>query len=187
MSEKEKKEMPRTDAPEAQPVREETARAETEAETEVRPPVRTEEAWEALAAERDDYKDRYLRLAAEYDNYRKRTRRERDALHAEARAGAVEKFLPVYDNLERALAQSTEDEAYRRGVELTMKGMTDALAGVGVSVIEALGKPFDPALHDAVVHVSDDSGEENLVVEVLQTGFVMGDRVVRHSMVKVKN
>ncbi|MDR0671329.1 MAG: nucleotide exchange factor GrpE [Oscillospiraceae bacterium] len=187
MSEQEKQQAPRTDAPEARPVGEETARAETETAAERQPPTRAEEAWETLAAERDDYKDRYLRLAAEYDNYRKRTRRERDALHAEVRAGTVEKFLPVYDNLERALAQPTEDEAYRRGVELTMKGLADALAGLGVSATEALGKPFDPALHDAVAHISDDSGEKNLVVEVLQTGFVMGDRVVRHSMVKVKN
>jgi molecular chaperone GrpE len=183
MSEQEKQPVPQTDMPEVRPACEETARAETEAQ----PSVCAGEAWEALVAERDDYKDSYLRLAAEYDNYRKRTRRERDALQAEVRAGTVEKFLPVYDNLERALAQPTEDEAYRRGVELTMKGLTDALAGFGVSAIEALGKPFDPTLHDAVAHVSDDSGEENRVVEVLQTGFRMGDRIVRHSMVKVKN
>jgi molecular chaperone GrpE len=168
---------------------------ETDGSTPAAPlPLPTQEEWDAacvaqqtLTAERDDYQERYLRLAAEYDNYRKRTKRERDALYTDVKAETIEKLLPVYDNLERALAQPTQDEPYRRGVELTMKGLADSLAKLDVTAIDALGKPFDPALHNAVMHIEDDSEEKNVIAEVLQTGFIMGEKVVRHSLVKVKN
>ena len=131
--------------------------------------------------------DKYLRLAAEYDNYRKRTAREKDAAWSEAKAQTVAAFLPVYDNLERALKQPTADEAYRKGVEMTMKGLQDALAGLGVEVIPALGETFDPNRHNAVMHADDPEAGENTIVEVFQQGFLCGEKVIRFAMVKVAN
>ena len=131
--------------------------------------------------------DKYLRLAAEYDNYRKRTAKEKDAAWTEAKAQTVAAFLPVYDNLERALKQETTDEAYKKGVEMTMKGLQDALTGLGVEVIPALGETFDPNRHNAVMHVDDEEAGENTIVEVFQQGFLCGDKVIRFSMVKVAN
>ena len=131
--------------------------------------------------------DKYLRLAAEYDNYRKRTAKEKDAAWTEAKAQTVAAFLPVYDNLERALKQETADEAYKKGVEMTMKGLQDALTGLGVEVIPALGETFDPNRHNAVMHCDDEQAGENTIVEVFQQGFLCGDKVIRFSMVKVAN
>ena len=131
--------------------------------------------------------DKYLRLAAEYDNYRKRTAKEKDAAWTEAKAQTVAAFLPVYDNLERALKQETADEAYKKGVEMTMKGLQDALTNLGVEVIPALGETFDPNRHNAVMHVDDGEAGENTIVEVFQQGFICGDKVIRFSMVKVAN
>ena len=96
-------------------------------------------------------------------------------------------FLPVYDNLERALKQTTADEAYAKGVEMTMKGLQDAMAGLGVEQIPALGESFDPNLHNAVMHVEDENAGENTVVEVFQQGFICGEKVIRFAMVKVAN
>ena len=131
--------------------------------------------------------DKYLRLAAEYDNYRKRTAKEKEGIWTEAKAQTVAAFLPVYDNLERALKQDTADEAYKKGVELTMKGLQDALTGLGVEVIPALGETFDPNRHSAVMHVDDEEAGENTVVEVFQQGFTCGEKVIRFAMVKVAN
>ena len=131
--------------------------------------------------------DKYLRLAAEYDNYRKRTAKEKEGIWTEAKAQTVAAFLPVYDNLERALKQDTADEAYKKGVELTMKGLQDALTGLGVEVIPALGETFDPNRHSAVMHCEDEEAGENTVVEVFQQGFLCGEKVIRFAMVKVAN
>ena len=131
--------------------------------------------------------DKYLRLAAEYDNYRKRTAKEKEGIWTEAKAQTVAAFLPVYDNLERALKQDTADEAYKKGVELTMKGLQDALTGLGVEVIPALGETFDPNRHSAVMHVDDGEAGENTIVEVFQQGFLCGEKVIRFAMVKVAN
>ena len=131
--------------------------------------------------------DRFLRLAAEYDNYRKRTAKEKEALWAQAKADTAVAFLPVYDNLERALKQETADEAYKKGVEMTMAGLKDILSKLGVEEIPALGETFDPALHNAVMHVEDESAGENTVVDVFQAGFKLGDKVIRFAMVKVAN
>ena len=131
--------------------------------------------------------DKYLRLAAEYDNYRKRTAKEKEGIWTEAKAQTVAAFLPVYDNLERALKQETADEAYKKGVEMTMKGLQDALTGLGVEVIPALGETFDPNRHSAVMHVDDEEAGENTVVEVFQQGFLCGEKVIRFAMVKVAN
>ena len=131
--------------------------------------------------------DKYLRLAAEYDNYRKRTAKEKDHAWSEAKAQTVAAFLPVYDNLERALKQETCDEAYKKGVEMTMKGLQDALTALGVETIPALGESFDPNRHNAVMHVDDPEAGESTIVEVFQQGFLCGDKVIRFSMVKVAN
>jgi molecular chaperone GrpE len=131
--------------------------------------------------------DRYLRLLAEYDNYRKRSNRERDALYGDTKAEVLKSFLPVYDNLERALKQSTEDEAYRKGVEMIMTQFNDVISKLGVTEIECIGKTFDPKYHNAVMHVEDETKGENEVVDVFQKGFRLGDRVIRFAMVKVAN
>lgn len=131
--------------------------------------------------------DAYLRLLAEYDNYRKRSQREKDALYADIKADTLLKFLPVYDNLVRALKQPTEDEAYRKGIEMIMTQFCTTMEKLGVEKIEALGKTFDPSLHNAVMHVDDEQKGENEIVEVFQEGFRLGDKVIRFAMVKVAN
>ena len=131
--------------------------------------------------------DRYLRLLAEYDNYRKRSQKEKDSLYADIKSDTVAKLLPVYDNLVRALAQSTEDEAYRRGVEMIMTQFNTTLEKLGATKIECLGQKFDPSLHNAVMHVEDEEKSENEIVEVFQDGFMMGEKVIRFAMVKVAN
>ena len=131
--------------------------------------------------------DRYLRLLAEYDNYRKRSQKEKDSLYADIKSDTVAKFLPVYDNLVRALAQNTEDEAYRRGVEMIMAQFNTTLEKLGATKIECLGQKFDPSLHNAVMHVEDEEKGENEIVEVFQEGFMMGEKVIRFAMVKVAN
>ena len=131
--------------------------------------------------------DRYLRLLAEYDNFRKRSQKEKDNLYGDIKADTVAKFLPVYDNLSRALAQSTEDEAYRKGVEMIMAQFCATLEKLGVTKIESLGKTFDPKLHNAVMHVEDEEKGENEIVEVFQEGFLLGEKVIRFAMVKVAN
>lgn len=131
--------------------------------------------------------ERYLRLAAEYDNFRKRSARERDAIYADIRADTVQKFLPVYDNLVRALAAMTEDDAGRKGVEMTFAQFETVLTKLGVTPIPALGEQFDPERHNAVMHVEDEEQGENIIIEEFEKGFKMGDKVIRFSMVKVAN
>ena len=131
--------------------------------------------------------DAYLRLLAEYDNYRKRSQREKDSLYADIKADTLLKFLPVYDNLVRALNQPTEDEAYRKGIEMIMTQFCATMEKLGVEKIESLGKTFDPTLHNAVMHVDDETRGENEIVEVFQEGFRLGDKVIRFAMVKVAN
>ena len=132
-------------------------------------------------------KEKYLRLCAEYDNFRKRSQKEREGLYADIKADTLLKFLPVYDNLERALATPTADEAYRKGVEMTMVQFNQTLEKLGITEIEALGQKFDPNVHNAVMHVEDESFGENEVVEVFQKGFKLNDKVIRFAMVKVAN
>lgn len=131
--------------------------------------------------------DKYLRLAAEYDNYRKRTAKEKESIWSEAKAQTVAAFLPVFDNLERALKQETADEAYAKGVQMTMTQLKTVLEKLGVEEIPAQGESFDPNVHNAVMHMEDEALEENTVVEVFQAGFKMGEKVIRHAMVKVAN
>ena len=140
-------------------------------------------AQQALAQEHDSY----LRLAAEYDNYRKRSQKEKDNLYTEIRSETVEKFLPVYDNLERALAQETQDAAFKNGVEMTMNQLVSVMEKLGVESFGAAGDHFDPQLHNAVMHIEDESLGKNVIAEVFQKGFKVGEKVVRFAMVKVAN
>ena len=142
---------------------------------------------EALEKEKASLNDKYLRLCAEYDNFRRRSQKEKDSLYGEIRADTVQKFLPVYDNLERALKQETADEAYAKGVEMIMTQFTNTLEKLGVKKIESLGRTFDPAFHNAVMHVEDESLGENTIAEVFQDGFMIGEKVIRFAMVKVAN
>ena len=142
-----------------------------------------EKAQQALSQEHDSY----LRLAAEYDTYRKRSQKEKDNLYTEIRSETVEKFLPVYDNLERALAQETQDAAFKKGVEMTMNQLVSVMEKLGVESFGAAGDHFDPQLHNAVMHIEDESLGENVIAEVFQKGFKVGEKVVRFAMVKVAN
>ena len=138
---------------------------------------------QALAAE----KDKYLRLAAEYDNFRKRSIKERETTYSDARADAITRLLPVYDNLERALKMDCEDEAFYKGIEMTMTGLTEILEGMNVKRIQAVGEPFDPNRHNAVMTIENPDLGEKIVAEEYQKGFVLGDRVIRFSTVVVAN
>lgn len=131
--------------------------------------------------------DNYLRLAAEYDNYRKRTLKEKEASYTNGKADAVAKLLPVYDDLERALNQPTQDEAYKKGVELTMQELVKIFSGLGVEVFGSPGDVFDPNLHNAVMHTESEEFPENTVTQVFQKGFKLGDKIVRFAMVQVAN
>ena len=141
----------------------------------------------AISEEMALLNDKYLRICAEYDNYRKRTQKEKDSLYSDIRANVITSFLPVYDNLVRALAAETADEAYRKGVEMIMNQFNATMERLGVTEIKAVGEKFDPSVHNAVMHVDDETKGENEVVEEFQKGFKIGDKVIRFSMVKVAN
>ena len=145
------------------------------------------EELETLKNNLADQEEKFLRLAAEYDNFRKRSQKEKESAWTQAKAETAAAFLPVYDNLERALRQQTCDEAYAKGVEMTMTGLKEVLSKLGIEEIPALGEPFDPNFHNAVMHVDDPEAGENVIVEVFQAGFKAGDKVVRFAMVKVAN
>ena len=132
-------------------------------------------------------KDKYLRLAAEYDNYRKRSQKEREALYTDVKADTVAKLLPVYDNLARAINQGTEDKAFLKGVEMTMTQLEGIFEKLGVQPVEAVGLPFDASRHEAVMHTEDDSVGENTVVQEFEKGFTLGEKVIRYSKVVVAN
>ena len=136
-----------------------------------------------LAAE----KDKYLRLLAEYDNFRRRSQKEKENIYTDVRGETLKKFLPVYDSLWRALTQTAEDDPARKGLEMIMTQYENALSQLGVSLIEAVGQPFDANFHNAVMHVEDESVGENIVVEEFEKGFKIGDKVLRYSVVKVAN
>ena len=163
-------------APEAEELKEEAAAEVVE-----------ESAEAEINVELTAMNDKYLRLYAEYDNFRKRSQKEKEALYKDVRAETLKSFLPVYDNLLRALAQPTEDAAYAKGVEMIMAQFNSTMEKLGVEKIESLGQSFDPASHNAVMHVDDESKGENEIVEVFQEGFKLGDKVIRFAMVKVAN
>ena len=175
---------------------EETVKAEEKAPETAAPEAElpAEEAAPEAPAQKDPWEEKYnqerdahLRLAAEYDNFRKRTIKEKEASYGSGKSDAVAKILPIYDNLERALNQPTEDAAYKKGVELTMTELLKILTGLGVEVFGQPGESFDPALHNAVMHTEDESLGENVISQVFQKGFRLGDRIIRFAMVQVAN
>ena len=131
--------------------------------------------------------DAHLRLAAEYDNFRKRTIKEKEASYGNGKADAVAKMLPVYDNLERALNQETTDAAFKKGVEMTMAELVKIFTALGVEIFGNVGDQFDPNLHNAVMHIENEDLGENSISAVFQKGFKIGDKVVRFAMVQVAN
>ena len=131
--------------------------------------------------------DAHLRLAADYDNFRKRSQKEKEQSYSMGKADAVEKLLPVYDNLERALNQPTEDAAYKKGVEMTMTQLVGIFNGLGVEIFGQPGETFDPNIHNAVMHTEDPDTPENTITQVFQKGFKLGDKIVRFAMVQVAN
>ena len=180
--EKKKAQAPEEEKVQAAPVQEEELESPQQEQAEAQP-QQPDPVQDALLQEQN----KFLRLAAEYDNYRKRTAKEKESIWADAKASVVASFLPVYDNLERALKQDTADEAYKKGVEMTMTQLKDVLSKLGVTEIDAAGQPFDPKLHNAVMHVEDENLGENTVAEVFQAGFQLGEKVIRFAMVKVAN
>ena len=160
---------------------EETTAAQEETPVEAAPEVNPFE--EKYNAEHDAH----LRLAAEYDNFRKRTIKEKEASYGNGKADAVAKMLPVYDNLERALNQETSDAAFIKGVEMTMAELVKIFTALGVEIFGNVGDRFDPNLHNAVMHIENEAMEENSIAAVFQKGFKIGDKVVRFAMVQVAN
>ena len=192
MSDKKKKDIPAQEPEKetAAPAAENTKSTEPAAETvpETFTVTREQmEKMEGLAKLVADVNDKYLRLAAEYDNYRKRTAKEKESIYGDAKADTIKPLLAVYDNLERGIAQYDEADVHRQGLELILRQFTETLTKLGVTEIEAQGQPFDPEKHNAVMHVEDESAGENTVVEVFQKGFMIGDKVLRFAMVKVAN
>lgn len=184
MSEKEKKDIPAEEVstePAAEELKEE---AVPETFTVSREQM---EKMEGLAQMLAESSDKYLRLAAEYDNFRKRSAKEREGLYQDVRSDTIVKLLPVYDNLARALAHETADTAYKKGVEMTMTQLEEILNKMNVTPIPAVGEKFDPALHNAVMHVEDETVEDSIIVQEYEKGFKLGDKVIRFSVVVVAN
>ena len=181
MSKKSEKKVPETE-PQTAPETEVQAEEVTQTDTQVQQPA-ADPVQEQLAQQ----EDKFLRLAAEYDNYRKRTAKEKESLWTQVKADTAAAFLPVYDNLERAIKQETEDEAYKKGVEMTMNQLKEVFSKLGIEEIPALGQPFDPNVHNAVMHIDDENFGENTIAEVFQAGFRCGEKVIRFSVVKVAN
>lgn len=144
-------------------------------------------AEEKLQKQIDELNDKLLRTLAEYDNYRKRSIKEKDAIYPQAKADTVEKFLPIIDNFERAMQTECSDEAFKKGIEMIFQSFIKTMTDLSVEEIGKEGETFNPDLHNAVMHVEDENVGENIIVEVFQKGYTYRDSVVRHSMVKVAN
>lgn len=186
-NEKETNQEPLENTPQEEPV--ETAPETAEAPEAAEAPETADQPSEVEQLQQTirEKDDQYLRLLAEYDNYRKRSQKEKENAWTTARADTIKELLPVYDNLERALKQETCDEAYAKGVEMTMNQLKSVLEKLGVEEIPAQGQPFDPNVHNAVMHMEDEAFGENMVAEVFQAGFKLGEKVIRHALVKVAN
>ena len=181
MSKKEKK-------PEDVTPEEQTEQAVPTEETEAEAPNPLLEELEALKKSLSDQEDKFLRLAAEYDNYRRRSQKEKESAWSDAKADTAAAFLPVYDNLERAVAtEGDEDSPHKKGLEMIFHQYQEILKKLGVTEIEAQGQPFDPEKHNAVMHIDDENLGENVVSQVFQAGFLLGDKVIRHAIVQVAN
>ena len=163
---------------------------EAETEVEETPVEETPEVQEPVNEYKEKYDrehDQLLRLAAEYDNFRKRSAKEKDSAYTNGKADTLAKLLPVYDNLERALNQACEDAAYKKGVEMTMNELVKIFTGLGVEIFGDVGDGFDPNLHNAVMHIDSEELGENVIAQVFQKGFRIGEKVVRFAMVQVAN
>ena len=192
MTEEEKTTVTEETAPAAEETQQEAAPAQEQAEEPARKKKtkkadKREEEMEALRQQLLAEQDKYLRMAAEYDNYRKRSMKEKDHIYSDGVADTLTKFLPIYDNLERALQQQTADEAYKKGVEMIMTAMKETLSKCGVTVFGEVGETFDPAMHNAVMHIEDENFGENVIESVFQKGFRIGEKIVRFAMVRVAN
>lgn len=159
--------------------------AEEEQTAEEKQSEPTEE--EKLRKELDESKDKYLRLMAEYDNFRKRSAKERLELSATVKGNTIGEILPVFDNFERALAAETQDTNYKAGVEMIFKQFGDMLTKLGVEIIDPIGQTFDPNIANAVNQIEDENLGENEVAQVFQKGYKIGDKVIRYAMVVVAN
>ena len=146
------------------------------------------EKMEGLAGQLAELNDQHLRLMAEYDNYRKRTQKEKESIYQDAKADTITKFLEVYDNLERAVLQEGDEEnVHKKGMTMIFHQLQGILEKLGVTVLDPTGQPFDPEKHNAVMHVEDENLGENVVSQVYQKGFLLGDKVIRFATVVVAN
>lgn len=151
-------------------------------------PEQPEKTQEELLQEKvDSVNDKLLRTIAEYDNFRKRSQREKDAIYPQATAKAVEKFLPIIDTIERALSVECSDEEFKKGIEMILQNFKDVLESLGVEEFGEAGEQFDPEKHNAVMHVEDEEHEANSIVAVFQKGYCLNDKIIRHAMVQVAN
>ena len=185
-----KKENPTPMEEQTTPVEPETAESAEGAQEETTFTLTREqmEKMEGMAAQLAALNDQHLRLAAEYDNYRKRTTREKETTYQDAKIDTIAKFLEVYDNLERAVAQQgDEDNAHKKGMEMIFNQLCSVLEKMGVSIEDPAGKEFDPEKHNAVMHIEDENLGENVVATVFQKGFLLGERVIRFATVQVAN
>ncbi len=181
MSKKDEKQTPAPEEEAAQaPAAEEEAAAPQEE------PAPQEDALAKAQAALAEANDKYLRMLAEYDNYRRRSMKERESIYSDVRADTVTKFLPIYDNLARAVQHETDEET-KKGVEGIFTQLKNILAGLGVTEIPTVGKKFDPALHDALLHIEDEKYGEGEIVLELEKGFKLGDKVIRFAKVQVAN
>ena len=148
----------------------------------------TREQMEGLAGQLAAQNDKYLRLAAEYDNYRKRTAKEKESIYQDARLDTVEKFLEVYDNLERAVQQAGgEENVHKKGMEMIFHQLVAVLEKMGVTILDPMGEAFDPERHEAVMHIDSEELGESVVSQVFQKGFLLGEKVIRFARVQVAN
>lgn len=154
---------------------------------EVTPEVTETEPENEFEKKYNDVNEKYMRTLAEYDNYRKRTIKEKESIYPEAKAVVIEKFLPIMDNFQRAIDSAENKDGFYEGVVMLKKQMDDVLTALGVEEIKSVGEEFNPEFHNAVMHIDDEEQGENVIVEEFQKGYKIGDRVVRHSMVKVAN
>lgn len=187
MAEKEKETLEQQSPPNGeQPEAEETA-PEVEVGTETPKAPDAPDELTRLREENKELEDRHLRLMAEFGNYKNRVAKEKDNIYGDAEANTLQKLLPVLDNLERAVESPCSDEEYKKGVALIHKGLWELLSGMGVEKIAESGVPFDPGIHNAVMHIEDENLGKNTVAQVLQKGYRMGDRILRYAMVQAAN
>ncbi len=185
MSKKENPAPPEGQEPEAAEVVEECRQEEPETFTVTKEQM---EKMEGLAKELAEKDDKFLRLAAEYDNYRKRTAKEKETIYQDAKLDTIKHFLEVYDNLERAVQQAGDEEnVHKKGMEMIFHQLEAVLEKLGVTVVDPVGEPFDPERHSAVMHIESEDLGENVVSQVFQKGFLLGERVIRFATVQVAN